>query len=177
LTRRVLVLTGTCGAGKSTVSTLLSEAGWARVCEDEIWATLFDKNRGPFGSDEHRAKRRQVHDVVFRRVTTALEADRDVVIDATVHEAPPEAFLEYRTFFERRGVGWEVRVLHPKLEVAVARDAARRSSVGAKRVASLRAKFTGIVFPREWFLDTSEQSASETAALLRSNRGAVCRVG
>jgi hypothetical protein len=27
---------------------------------------------------------------------------------------------------ERRGIGWELRVLHARLEVAVARDAARR---------------------------------------------------
>jgi predicted kinase len=168
--RRVLVLTGTCGSGKSTVSNLLSEAGWSRVGEDESWTRLFGRDRGLFGSAEHRAKRRQVHEAVFDRVAGALEAGLNVVIDATVHEAPPEAFLEYRAFFERRGIEWELRVLHPRLEVAVERDAARRQwTVGPERVALLHAKFTGLVFAPEWFLDTSEQSPSETASLLWSH--------
>ncbi len=140
----VLLLTGTCGSGKSSIATLLAERGWARISEDDIWPRLFGKNRSPFGSTEHRLKRRQVHEFVFTQVRTALAAGRRVVIDATVHEAPPEAFEEYREFFEATGVSWWVRVLHPSLDVAVARDAQRSSgALGAERVAQLRAKSFG----------------------------------
>ncbi|HEY8021733.1 MAG TPA: hypothetical protein VIH93_11560, partial [Thermoanaerobaculia bacterium] len=86
-----------------------------------------------------------------------------VVIDATVHEAPPEAFHEYRAFFESNGIDWEIRVVHPRLEVAVARDAQRKAwTVGAERVAILRAKFTGMTFASEWFLDTSDDTPERT---------------
>jgi predicted kinase len=134
------------------------------VCEDEIWLRLFGKNRGPFGSAEHRAKRRAVHAVVFRAVRAALEDGRHLVIDATVHESPPEAYREYARFFEQHGISWELRVLHPRLEVAIARDATRRRPLGASRVAALRAKFTGAVFPSACFLDTSAHTPVETVA-------------
>lgn|GEM_PF-5231039 len=166
-TPRALLITGTCGSGKTTITTLLEQHGWNRVSEDEIWPHLFGKNRGPFGSEEHRAKRRQVHEIVFERVRSALAAGQSVAIDATVHEAPPEAFEEYRDFFDHHGIIWQMRILHPALAVAVARDAGRlRGTLGAERVAELHAKFTGLVFPKSWFLDTSEQSPAETASEL-----------
>jgi adenylate kinase family enzyme len=164
--QRVLIITGTCGSGKSTAAGLLSEAGWARVSEDDIWPTLFGRDRGPFGSSEHRAKRRQVHDVVFRAVQEALDRGDNVVIDATMHETPPEAFLEYTTYFDLHRITWILRILHPSLEVAIARDAGRDKPLGAQRVADLHAKFTGKVFPRGWFIDTSTHTPSETVARL-----------
>jgi len=164
-TPHVLVLTGTCGSGKTTVSTLLAErAGWVRLCEDDVWVERYGKGRGALGSDEHRRKRREVHAVVLAGVLRALAARRPVVVDATVHEAPPEALHEYGALFEAHGVAWSLRVLHPRLEVAVARDASRACwTVGARGVAELRAKFTGAHFAPEWFVDTSDETPEQTA--------------
>lgn len=168
LPARVLLLTGTCGSGKTTAAALLAERhGWVQVSEDEIWQRLFGKDRGAFGSEEHRRKRRQVHEVVFARIREALAAGAHVVVDATVHEAPPEALCEYRGWFAAHGVAWAIRVLHPRLEVAVARDAHRRAwTVGAQSVAELREKFTGAEIGRECFLDTSDDTPEETMARL-----------
>ena len=168
----VLLLTGTCGSGKTTVSALLGAMpGWIRIGEDEVWKELFERERGAFGSDEHRRKRAAVHEVVQAALLEALAGGSNAVLDATVHESPPEAYVEYREFFERSGIRWTLRVLHPRLEVAVHRAATRDGwRADADRVASLRAKFTGAVFPPEWFLDTSEQTPEETTALLRHPR-------
>ncbi len=164
---KVLLLTGTCGSGKSTVASLLARRGWDHISEDEIWPRLFGRNRGSFGSAEHRAKRRRVHDLVFQRLSASVVAGREVVIDATVHEAPPEAFEEYLRFFEEHRIDWWLRVLHPSVEVSIARDAGRgRGSLGAERVAALHAKFTGLVFARDWFLDTSAQTPEDTLRVL-----------
>ena len=165
----VLLLTGTCGSGKTTVSTLLGKLpGWERVGEDEIWQRFHGRERGPFGSEEHRRKRTAVHEVVHAALLEALAAGRNAVLDATVHESPPEAWLEYRDFFDREGIRWTLRVLHPRLEVAIHRAATREGwHAPADRVASLRAKFSGAVFPPEWFLDTSEQTPELTAELLK----------
>jgi hypothetical protein len=125
--------------------------------------------QGPraFGSEEHRGKRRQVHEVAFARIREALGAGAYVVVDATVHEAPPEALQEYREWFAAHGIPWAIRVLHPRLEVAVARDARRRVwTVGAQRVAALRAKLTGVEIGRECFLDTSDDTPEETMSRL-----------
>ena len=161
---RVLLLTGTCGSGKTTVATLLAvSAGWERISEDDLWAAHFGKNRGAFGSSEHRQKRHGIQAEVVAKARLAVASGKPVVIDVTVHECPPEAFLEYVARFQVHDLPWSLRVLHPRLEVAIDRDSSRSTwHLGADRVASLRAKFTGTVFPRSWFLDTSDESPLET---------------
>jgi predicted kinase len=161
---RVLFLTGTCGSGKSTVAGLLAlKAGWDRIAEDELWHARFGKKRGAFGSEEHRGKRREIQTTVLDRALASLSSGRSVVIDATIHESPPEAFLEYRALLESRNVPWSVRILQPRLDVAIARDSRRGGwRAGAELIADLRAKFTGAVFPAEWFLDTSSEGPAET---------------
>ncbi|HZF09410.1 MAG TPA: AAA family ATPase [Thermoanaerobaculia bacterium] len=160
----ILIITGTCGSGKTTVTTLLAkQQNWARVSEDDIWPRLFGKNRGAFGTEEHRRKRREVQEIVFGACLAALAEGRNVAIDATIHETPPEAFGEYREFFEARSIPWTLRVLHPRLEVAVVRDATRRTGrLGAEQVASLWAKFTGAIFPEQCFIDTSDETPEQT---------------
>lgn len=165
---RVLLLTGTCGSGKSTIAALIgARPNWLHISEDDVWARHFDKNRGAFGTAEHREKRRMVHEIVFGSLRSAMAAGLNVALDATVHESPPEAYREYLEFFEGCGVAWAVRVLHPTLEVASSRDSARiRGSLGAGQVASLHRKFTGRVFPAAWFVDTSSDTPEETVRRL-----------
>jgi predicted kinase len=165
---RVLLLTGTCGSGKSTIAGLIgNRPGWFHLSEDAVWAQKFGRNRGAFGSAEHRQKRHDVQSIVFSDIRNHLAAGQSVALDATVHEAPPEAYEEYRAFFEANHVSWALRVLHPRLEIAVARDAARSAhAIGADRVADLRAKFTRAVFAPEWFVDTSTDTPGETVARL-----------
>lgn len=164
----VLILTGTCGSGKTTVSELLaSRVEWVRASEDDTWLKLFGKVRGPFGSEEHRQKRRKVHAVVVEVCLAALAAGQNVVIDATVHEAPPEAYHEYREIFAAHGIAWQLRVLHPRLEIAVARDAGRSTgALGAARVTDLHAKFTGAVFDAACFVDSSDETPERTVQRL-----------
>ena len=161
---RVLFLTGTCGSGKSTVAGILALGGWKRVSEDELWHERFGKNRGAFGTDEHRRKRREIQAEVLDRIVSGLSSGASVVVDATIHESPPEAYLEYRSLLDGLGIPWTLRVLHPRLDIAIARDAHRDDwRAGAARVSELRAKFTEAVFPSAWFLDTSGESPAETA--------------
>lgn len=160
---RVLILTGTCGSGKSTVSGLLADAGWLRISEDALWHEMFGRQRGTFGSDEYRRKRQRVHEAVSAAVIAALRVPQPVVIDATVHESPPEAYLEYRSWLEEQNISWSLRVLHPGLEVAIDRDARRDGwHAGRDRVSSLHAKFTGKVFSPERFVDTSYDTPEDT---------------
>jgi len=161
---RVLFLTGTCGSGKSTIAGLLAlRTGWQRISEDELWHARFGKNRGVFGSSEHRRKRHEIQAAVMAKTLVGLSLGNSVVIDVTIHELPPEAFGEYRVLLDGYRIPWSVRVLHPRLDVAVARDACRDGwHAGAERVAALRAKFTGVHFPVAWFLDTSSDSPVET---------------
>lgn len=161
---KVVVLTGTCGSGKSTVAGLLALKGnWHHVSEDDLWLLMFGKDRGLFGTAQHRLKRAAVHQEVMERVRAALDAGVNAVVDATVHESPPEALEEYRAWFQKAGIRWHLCVLHPRLEVAIERDATRTSgSLGAARVESLYAKFTRRVIAQSCFLDTSADSPAAT---------------
>jgi predicted kinase len=91
----VLIMTGTCGSGKSTVAELIARCpGWSRVSEDAIWPRYVGKNRGVFGTPEHKAKRAVVHGKVLARVQAALRMGDREVLDATVQEAPPEVTVD-----------------------------------------------------------------------------------
>jgi len=159
-----LILTGTCGSGKTTISTLLAtQMGWKRISEDDIWHDYFGKNRGAFGTEKHRLKRKRVHETVFTHILSAHRAAKNVVIDATVHETPPEAYNEYRDFFEKHGIKWRICILNPRLEVVVARDSQRKDWVaGVERIEQLRTKFSGKVFNKEWFIDNSDDTPEQT---------------
>ncbi len=180
----LLLLTGTCGSGKSTIAQLLADRhGWTRLSEDDVWRARFHRNRGALGSAEHLAKRRSVRSEVCERIAAALagrtrravqpaagpapgqiQTVAHVVLDATVHEATPDSLGEYADWFAGAGIAWQLRVLHPRLEVAIARDAARPDwSAGAAGVAALWRKFTGLRFPPHVFLDTSADTPEESA--------------
>lgn len=101
---------------------------------------------------------------MLEHVQAARRDGLHVVIDATIHEAPPEALDEYRAMFASAGIEWHLCVLYPRVEVAIARDAGRKSgSLGAVQVAALHSKFNGRAIPVECFLDTSVEPPEVTA--------------
>ncbi len=160
----IVLLSGPSGSGKTTIATLLADRYyWVRVAEDDEWSIRFGRNRNHFGSDEHRRKRAEIHAALIPRICAADQLGRNVVLEATVHEAPPEAFLEYGALFAGAGLTWLLRVLLPRVEVAAARDANRPSwHIGANRVATLHAKFTRTHFPADCFLDNSDENPQQT---------------
>jgi hypothetical protein len=143
---------------------------WRGISEDEIWSRNFGRNRSVFGTAEHRLKREVVHREVLSFVRAAQRDGFSVVVDATIHESPPEALAEYRAMLIADGIDWHLRVLHPRLEVAIARDADRRSgSLGRASVSALHSKFNGHYIAAECFLDTSAESPETTAARVLSS--------
>lgn len=141
---KVLLLSGTCGSGKTTISKLIAEQqDWQRICEDDIWLELFGKNRGNPRLPDGKRKRAKVHEIVFGKIVEYREHKKNVVVDLTVHEAPPDAFLEY--------------------EVALGRDSRRECwNVGTERVKRLREKYIKEIFGAENFIDNSDESPEET---------------
>ncbi len=159
----MLLLTGTCGSGKSTLARLLAEdQGWARVSEDEVWERLFHRDRGRIGSDEHREKRWGVRSEVVTCAAQARSRGPRVVIDGTVHEGTVDSWGDYDALLRRAGLTCVVCVLHPRLAVAIERDAGRPGwKAGARGVESLWRKFSGTRFGPAAFLDTSDEPPAE----------------
>ena len=118
-------------------------------------AVNLDKDRGVFATPEHSSRRGCSRKVLGTRPGIArcrIQRGRQ----RDISRAPPEALEEYRTLFAQAGIRWHLCVLHPRLEVAVARDASRAcGSLEAARVASPFAKFTGRAISPGCFLDTS----------------------
>ncbi len=53
--------------------------------------------------------------------------------------------------------------IHPRLKIAIKRDSERKDWVaGSERVESLRAKFNGMVFPKECYIDNSDETPDQT---------------
>lgn len=157
-------MSGTCGSGKSTVAQVLVEKyGWTRLSEDEVWRNRFHQNRGAIGSEEHQRKRRQVRKEIVDHALRIVRVS-GVAIDATVHEASPESLKEYEGLFATAGIAWEIRVLHPRLDVAIQRDATRSGwRAGAAGVEELWRKFSGQLLAAHTFIDTSDDEPRESA--------------
>ncbi len=159
-----LILTGTCGSGKTTISKLLvDKKGWKRISEDDIWKQCFGKDWGVFGSDEHRKKRQFVHNIIFKKILSGMKKSQSIVIDGTVHESPPEAFYEYREFLQKHSIPWRICILHPALDIAIKRDSMRKGWIaGPERVKQLYLKFNGLIFPKDYFIDNSNETPVQT---------------
>lgn len=101
--------------------------------------------------------------VVLGKILEHREHGKNVVVDLTVHEAPPDAFLEYKELFETNRIPFEIRILHPRLEVAIGRDSERKCwNVGPERVKQLRQKYTKGIFGVGNFIDNSDESPEDT---------------
>lgn len=169
---RILLLTGTCGSGKSTVARLIAEtAAWSRVSEDEVWRRMYHRARGArLARAPREATRPAARGMCAHHVGGSRGARRR--LDATVHEASPNSIGDYRELLEHQPVSLPIRVLHPRLEVALERDGRREGwRAGAAGVESLWRKFSGTVFPPEGFLDTSTETPHVTAARALSTLG------
>jgi hypothetical protein len=148
---------------------LAEEFGWTRLSEDDVWRKRFHKDRGVIGTEEHRRKRLQVRKEVVDQSIWSLRVSR-VVIDAIVHEADPESIEEYEGLFAAAGIPWEIRVLHPRLDVAVQRDATRLGwTAGAAGVEELWRKFSGQLLAPHTFIDTSDDTPRESASRVLSS--------
>ncbi len=153
----VLILTGTCGSGKTTISMLLAkDFGWQRIAEDDIGRPIWEEPRPlPNGGAPTQASSSSCGCIC--RYSRGRRAHQNVVVDATVHEMPPAAYLEYKAFFDTHTIAWRLCILHPRVEVAIARDSQRFDWVAGGQRVRVRAKFTGAVFAHEWFIDNSKR--------------------
>jgi hypothetical protein len=136
-----------------------------------VWRNRFHKDRGAIGSAEHRRKRHEVRKEIVDQAFRSLGVSR-VVVDAIVHEADPESIAEYEVLFAAAGISWEIRVLHPRLDVAIQRDATRPGwRAGAAGVEELWRKFSGQLLAPHAFVDTSDDMPRDSAYRVLTSLG------
>ena len=117
--RRVLVLTGTCGSGKSAVAARLKvRYGYGVIDGDQVIGWIKDR----YGPEQAAYDGPGVTRVIGCQLDCLLALGRDVVL---AHVVLPEHLPRYRALLRHRGVAFRFVVLQPELEVALARTRAR----------------------------------------------------
>jgi len=155
---RVIVITGPCGAGKTTISTIVAkELGAILLKADDITAELFPGLENIY---KHPEKIRALKDEILTRANASLSANKNVVIDFVVLG---ESVTQFKDAF---GENMIMRALLPRVDVAVQRDTMRDSlTVGKKHIEDLYELFhrDQLLIGKKNFIDNSNESPKETA--------------
>ncbi|MFA6254716.1 MAG: AAA family ATPase [Patescibacteria group bacterium] len=160
--KRVLILTGPGGSGKTTIADLLvKRCGFIKVDGDRLDSEFFPE--GLHWLPENFEKLKQAHDKIFAEVKKIYNHSKDkIVIDYLI-------FGHYLEFFERFkkefGNDLEIKVLFPTKEEMIKRDKERECwTTGVDRITAVRAEFEAIkdVIGKENFIDTTGQTADAT---------------
>ena len=162
---RVLLLTGPPGSGKTTIAKLISEIhnDWKRISEDDIWPSLFGKDRGRPDTNCGFKKMKVVHEVIFDQIKSNRLAGKNVVVDFLVVSDPPISLLDYQIFLGEQQIPYEVRVLNPPFSLTVERDKDRSCwTLGEAKLKEPYQAIQKLQLPGCSFVRNTEVDALET---------------
>lgn len=154
----VIVITGPCGAGKTTVSAIVAKKLRVQhLRADDVTHELFP---GLENIEQHPRELQELKDEVLRRAKTIFDAGNSVVVDFVVLG---DFIRDFQRMF---GDDLMMKVLLPRIEVTIARDTSRECwTVGEKHVKELHDMFirdTELI-GADNFIDNSDETADETA--------------
>ncbi|HLC70199.1 MAG TPA: AAA family ATPase [Patescibacteria group bacterium] len=160
--KKVLILTGPGGAGKTTIANLLAEkSGFVWVDGDHLDSEFFPD--GYHWRPENSEKLKQAHQKIFNEVKKSFNnGENSVVLDYIIFGH----YLEFLEMFKKEfGDKLEIKVLFPSQEEMIKRDEERECwTTGVERIAAVRAEFEGIkdTIGEENYLDTTRETPLET---------------
>ncbi len=161
----ILFLSGTCGAGKSTISKLFEqEKNIVVISQDDIRREKFGTEKiRPF-LPEASEQEKEVRKVLFEKITEAYAAGKSVVVDCILNELNGELTKELGDFLEQNQFPHKIFILQPKLETVLERNRNRECwQVEDSRVTDLWENVEKLRSKNGFnFIDTTTQSPEET---------------
>ncbi|MFA4941289.1 MAG: AAA family ATPase [Patescibacteria group bacterium] len=160
--RKVLILTGPGGAGKTTIADLLvKRRGFNKVDGDYLDSEFFPEGR--HWVPENFKKLKQAHDKIFAETKKIFnQGENNVVIDYIIFGHYLEFFKKFKKEF---GDNLEIKVLFPTKEETIKRDKERECwTAGIERISAVRAEFEAIrsAVGSDNFFNTTGQTPDET---------------
>jgi adenylate kinase family enzyme len=159
--KKVLILTGSGGSGKTTIANLLvKKHGFIKIDGDKLDTEFFPK--GNQWLLKNSKKLSLAHDKILAETKKAHSRSRNVVIDYII-------FGNYRDFFKKFKKEFknslEIKVLFPSEKETIARDNNRKCwTTGKRRIRKVRTELEAMknIIGKNNFLDTTDLKQNET---------------
>jgi len=165
--KKVILLAGAGGTGKTTIAELLQEECGYVLLDGDNADTEFFPDGGQW-LPENSEKLLKAHKKILNITKTLVDNGKQVVVDYIVFGR----YLEYFRAFEKAfGGDLQIVVLFPAQAETVVRDKERGCwTAGEKRIAEVYAEYENIrvEFGGDVFIDTSGQTPRETLDAIRN---------
>jgi isoleucyl-tRNA synthetase len=159
---KVVFLSGTCGAGKTTIANLLAQKDYSVLHGDEICEQVFtNDNNGMIWEKKNHEHLEEIHNSLIKSTEKLIEDGKSVVIDYVCDKEYEIA--KWRKHFPQI----EFRVLHPSMKKILECDIKNHTDedlVFENRSRELYEVLTTLkpLYGTENFIDTSSERPEET---------------
>lgn len=160
--KKVLILSGPGGSGKTTIADLLVEKyDFIKIDGDDLDTEFFPD--GKQWLPENSDKLEQAHNKILSEVKKIFnKSGKNVVLDYIIFNNYLEFFKKFKAAFENN---LEIKILLPTKEEIIKRDEERKCwTTGVERISSVHAEFENIknVIGPNNFIDTTGETVKTT---------------
>jgi adenylate kinase family enzyme len=165
--KKVILLTGPGGAGKSTIAELIEkECGYIFIDGDQEDTEFFPN--GNQWLPENSENLKKAHTKILNTAKKLVDEEKKVVIDYIIFGQYLDFF---KSFSDEFGDDLQIIVLFPEKTEIIDRDKKRECwTTGEERINAVYSEFEEIknVIGKDKFIDTTGQTAEETLDIIKN---------
>jgi adenylate kinase family enzyme len=110
---KVVLISGPCASGKSTLGKILaSNYGYIHIDGDTVWHKVKQTNK--------KIHWNEIHDEIMLQ---SIEFSQSNIV--ITHLIPPDVFPEYEAFYNERSISFEIMILMPPKDIIMKRNQTR----------------------------------------------------